>query len=429
MHRLPHRLPKQAMVATCNGMAQQRNILQYAASHPVEMVAGLGVATTAVTAASYRIYTLQLTLREQTQMYASIKSQKEKEHSLNERLFAQKEEEKQKEIDKLENRIDKLEGKIDTLQLTLQEQTQKYASMKSQKENEHSLNGKNERLFAQKEKEKQKEIEKLEDKIDKLEGKIDNLQELKIGDTRERASIQEKGKAGEVILKGLLEDFKDQDIIKGFEIQPSYGPKRPDAVAEIVDGVYVVIDSKAPDESLDAYIRNLQNMVLNLSGKHYNTIRGGTLRITLMLLPSEHHLQEAYKEGKDEHGLHNYAKERKVLILSPNGLRAVLQAQKVSLEEQKGKAEQTDNAGDIVTKLEPLWNDKLLPAVKTTSKLLIKVVSEWNSIVDAIHKFEKVQAEVLSSKKKKTRVHLPETVMAPKDLTTTMLGSKVPEKD
>ena len=89
MHRLPHRLPKQAMVATCNGMAQQRNILQYAASHPVEMVAGLGVATTAVTAASYRIYTLQLTLREQTQMYASIKSQKEKEHSLNERLFAQ----------------------------------------------------------------------------------------------------------------------------------------------------------------------------------------------------------------------------------------------------------------------------------------------------------------------------------------------------
>lgn len=370
MHRLPHRLPKQAMVATCNGMAQQRNILQYAASHPVEMVAGLGVATTAVTAASYRIYTLQLTLREQTQMYASIKSQKEKEHSLNERLFAQKEE-------------------------------------------------------------KQKEIDKLEDKIDKLEGKIDNLQEEKNGDTRKRASIQEKGKAGEVILKGLLEDFKDQDIIKGFEIQPSYEAKKPDAVAEIVDDVYVVIDSKAPDESLDAYIANLKTMVRDLSDKQYNTIREGTLRNTLMLLPSEHHLKEAYKEGKDEHGLHNYAKERKVLILSPNGLRAVLQDRKLSLEEQKGKAEQTDNAGDIVTKLEPLWNDKLLPAVKTTSILLKKVVSEWNSIVDATHKFEKVQAEVLSPRGKKTRVHLriPKKVMAPKDLTTTMLGSKVPEKD
>lgn len=259
----------------------------------------------------------------------------------------------------------------------------------------------------------------------------------KLRDEKKRmeASIIDRGKSGEEVLSNLLSDCKAQMIIKDYNLQAEVSPRKiPDALVEVVDDVFVVVDSKAPsnppndldEQSRREYVDKLKNHVRLLSNKQYNsTIEQPKMLlsfplITLMMLPGEGYLQVAYEQGtKDTFGLHKFARDRNVLILGPHGLRSLLQLVKLWLDEQAAndRLKDTQVHENIVELLQPLWVESLLPFMKKSGNLLESVVSTWNSKVDSIISFDKAlrSKEILAiSKARKTQ--LPKKVTMPKSI-------------
>ncbi|KAL7535886.1 hypothetical protein ACHAXR_006790, partial [Thalassiosira sp. AJA248-18] len=246
---------------------------------------------------------------------------------------------------------------------------------------------------------------------------------------RMEASIIERGKAGEEVLGQLLDECRAQNIITDYKLQHEIEPgKRPDAVVEIMDNIFIVIDSKAPnapnnfdDQSRREYADKLKVHARQLSDKRYNsTLDQRSPMLTLMMLPGEGYLQAAYEHGRDVFSLHKYARDRNVLILGPNGLRTLLQVVKIRLEDQ----ESTDRLKDdrqvhenIVTTLQPLWVESLLPFMKRTSNLLEKIVSTWNSKVDIIVAFDQaLRSKDILDLAKARKSQLPKKVSLPKSI-------------
>jgi len=245
---------------------------------------------------------------------------------------------------------------------------------------------------------------------------------------RMEASIVDRGKAGEEVLAQLLEECKVQGIVEDYQLQQEIAPgKRPDAVVEVMEDHCLVIDSKAPnppnernEKTRRDYADTLKRHAWQLSEKHYNnTSSEKQLAVTLMLLPGEGYLQSAYEHGKDIFGLNNYARERNVMILGPNGLRAILQATRMWLEE-KAANERLKDAHvheNIAITLEPLWVQSLLPSMKQVSNLLEKVVVTWNSKVDTVVAFdEALRSKDILNLAKARKTQLPRKVTMPKKL-------------
>jgi DNA anti-recombination protein RmuC len=236
---------------------------------------------------------------------------------------------------------------------------------------------------------------------DSVRRKYDAMREEK---ARMEASIIERGRMGEMVLMDVLDECKARGLVKDFVMQRvTSDGKRPDAEVEVVDGIFVVIDSKAPippydvdDASRKEYVDKLKDHVRQLGDKRYyaSTLDNSTQcsNITLMMLPGEGYLQAAYENGRDVFELNRYARDRNVLVVGPNGLRTSLQVWKMRFEEEASKDRLDDERirDNIVTTLQPLWVDSLLPFVRGTGILLEKAVSSWNSRVDDIVAFDKV---------------------------------------
>ena len=79
---------------------------------------------------------------------------------------------------------------------------------------------------------------------DEVTRKYDAMREEK---ARMEASIFDRGRAGEMVLMDVLDECKARGLVKDFRMQRvTADGKRPDADVEVVEGIFVVIDSKAP---------------------------------------------------------------------------------------------------------------------------------------------------------------------------------------
>ena len=342
MHRI---MVRKAAVATAQSPhGQRREIFQYAASHPVEVVLGASLA-----AAIVRVFELELKTRTQNQKLKMNKAQHQ-------------------------------------------------SFEKSEKE----LRFANQEL--------QRQFDVLRDETNRM-----------------KASIIDRGKAGEKILGNLLHEMKTQDVIKDYKLQHPISPvKRPDAVVYVMgEDTCIVIDSKAPSPPTNIddharrkdYVDTLKQHVAALTEKRYSVdMKQQIPMVTLMLLPGEGYLQAAYnEEGEDVFALHKFARDKNVIVLGPNGLRTYLQVVKIWLEEQAQK-DRLDVV-DITTTLQPLWVQNLLPEMKKTSNLLEKVVTNWNSKVDNIIEFDKtIRSKAILDIAKARKSQLPKKVTLPKTI-------------
>ena len=258
------------------------------------------------------------------------------------------------------------------------------------------------------------------------EDMLKKYNELRDQKRRMEASIMDRGKAGEKVLSNLLKECKTQNIITDYKLQYELERgKIPDAIVDI-DGIQIVVDSKAPNapaeldiESRKEYISTLKGHIRQLSDKRYNASIEQQLfpTPTIMMLPGEGYLSVAYDKGKDSSGIHKFAKERSILIVGPHGLRTLLQLIKIWLEEEAANDRLNDTKvqENIATTLQPLWVEGILPFMKQSGNLLEKAVKAWNLKVDTIVEFDKVlrSNEILDLAPAR-KPQLPKKVSAPK---------------
>jgi hypothetical protein len=271
------------------------------------------------------------------------------------------------------------------------------------------------------------EVERqLRDAADELRRRYDTIRDEKM---RMEASIIDRGKAGEVVLGNLLDECKIQGIIKSFDLQREISTgKIPDAFVELIDGIFLVIDSKAPtppydvvdDASRREYVNKLKGHIRDLGDKRYTSLMSDDniqcMSVTIMMLPGEGYLQAAYEDGRDIYELNKFARDRNVLLLGPNGLRTLLQVGKIWFEEKAANDRLADSRvhENIVTTLQPLWVLSILPFMRSTGNILESAVTSWNSKVDSVVAFDKaLRSKDILDLGKTRKTELPKKITVP----------------
>lgn len=220
-----------------------------------------------------------------------------------------------------------------------------------------------------------------------------------------------------------------QGVIKSFDLQREISPgKIPDAFVEMIDGIFIVIDSKAPTPPYDVvdgasrreYVNKLKGHIRDLGDKRYTSLMSDDkqcITVTLMMLPGEGYLQAAYEDGRDVYELNKFARDRNVLLLGPNGLRTLLQVGKIWFEEKMANDRLNDSRvhENIVTTLQPLWVLSILPFMRSTGNLLESAVTSWNSKVDSVVAFDKaLRSKDILDLGKTRKTELPKKITIPK---------------
>jgi DNA recombination protein RmuC len=164
-----------------------------------------------------------------------------------------------------------------------------------------------------------------------------------------RMNNKVQGNWGEMILESLLEhsgltknrEYFVQEFLKdtaGNIIRDEHGKSfQPDVTIVYPDGRKVIIDSKVSLIAYDAYaacaqssdqvnclkehIRSLRNHIDGLSGKNYPKYAGQALDYVILFVPVEPAFLIAVKEDAQ---LWKYAYDKRILLVSPTNLLAVL---------------------------------------------------------------------------------------------------------
>jgi DNA recombination protein RmuC len=154
-----------------------------------------------------------------------------------------------------------------------------------------------------------------------------------------RSSPKARGRWGEQSLRNVLEqaglspyaDFQTEVTVDGEE-----GKLRPDVIVRLPGGRTLVIDAKcslnayldACDEvdedkrqaCLTAHLASIRNHAQQLGSKSYWAQFGDSADYVVMYIPGEHFLTAALEL---DHGLWDWANERKVLLATPTNLVAI----------------------------------------------------------------------------------------------------------
>jgi DNA anti-recombination protein RmuC len=275
-----------------------------------------------------------------------------------------------------------------------------------------------------------KEVDTL--RYDALKKDHDNIV---IQQSRLKDNFVMRGIAGENTLQRVLDEAKQQKLIKDFNLQLEIaGNKRPDAVIEMNNGTTIVVDSKHPeppnellsgsmdnngDDDFDRkkYKEKLQNHIRELSKKGYHSCIPDSLNLTIMLVPGEGYLQAAYDlNGVDDLGLHIYAAEQNILLVGPNGLRSILQLLSFQQKEEDQAAKLDDeNVRQVLqNRLQPLWTNNVLPRMRKMTLDLDKVVNSINDLGDDISAFdEELRSKAVLDLDKVAKTKLPKKVSEP----------------
>jgi hypothetical protein len=253
-----------------------------------------------------------------------------------------------------------------------------------------------------------------------------------IQQSRLKDSILIRKDAGENTLQRVLDETKQQKLIKDFSLQLEIAGKRPDAVIEMNSGTQIVVDSKHPeppnellsgsldnvdDSERNEYKKKLQNHIRDLSKKGYHSCMPDSLNLTVMLVPGEGYLQAAYdSSGVDDLGLHIYAAEQNILLVGPNGLRSIIQliSFQQNEEDQAAKLDDENVRQVLQSHLQPLWTNSVLPRMRKMTLDLDKVVNSINDLGDDIRDFdEELRSKAVLDIDKVGKTKLPKKVSEP----------------
>lgn len=257
------------------------------------------------------------------------------------------------------------------------------------------------------------------------------LAEAVAREVRLRDSVTHRGRAGEAVLKNLL-DGLPSGCIEGFELQPLLEcGRRPDAVVSLAGERDMVIDSKAPepphgllggdatDSDRQEYVNKLKDHIADLAKKKYHaSLSTMCIPRTWLLLPGEGYLRAAYdSKGNDTLGLHTFADQRNVTVVGPNGLRGAIEMWLI----QHAEKEDIDKLGrenvqEALQSLQPVWTESVLPGMRKLGNFLKKFVNMYNEVSLKLVMFDKCLRDVLDLPKPR-KTMLPPVVKIPSDET------------
>jgi DNA recombination protein RmuC len=203
-----------------------------------------------------------------------------------------------------------------------------------------------------------KEIENIVRVSNEMKFQTENLSKALKGDNKTQ------GNWGEVILERILEasglrkgeDYVPQAAGMGLKNSEDGRTQKPDFVIKLPEGKNAIIDSKVSltsyerfcseeDDTLRAgyllqFLQSVKNHVKELSAKDYSSIVGlNTPDYVMMFMP----IEGAYALAMQQDGeLHSYAWDRKIIIVCPSTLFAILKiiASMWKLERQNKNADE-----------------------------------------------------------------------------------------
>jgi len=245
---------------------------------------------------------------------------------------------------------------------------------------------------------------------------------------RRLQSITERGQHGERVLDQLLAELTSGGYAESYSLQPEIVPgKRPDAVVTLVGGKCMVVDSKAPrppsalletgcEDARREYVIILKRHISELGSKKYHAVDERSLSRTWLLLPGEGYLQAAYAaDGSDSNRLHEYAAERAVTLVGPNGLRSALQHHTLLQLETEALSRLEDaQVQKRLRQLQPAWTEDVLPRARGMGKDIKKLVSTFNDLSEVIKAFDvDLRARDALDLPKARKTNLPVVIVGP----------------
>jgi DNA recombination protein RmuC len=286
---------------------------------------------------------------------------------------------------------------------------------------------------------------KVEDAYDKesqqrysLKVEIKNLIEFSQQISKEATNLTNalKGQAktqgnwGEMILENILENSGLQKDREYF-IQPSYNDEdgkrlQPDVILKFPGFRNVVLDSKVSltayerysssedkilqDLALKEHIQSIKNHIIELAAKNYQDLyQLNTLDFVILFIP----IEPAYMLAiQNENQLWNYAYDKRILLISPTNLIAV-----VKMTENFWRQEyQNKNAVEIAQKGGELY-DKFVGLVEDLVEIGKKMDSTKESYNSAMNKLHEGRGNLIKRAQDikelgaKTTKSLPQTLI------------------
>ena len=273
-------------------------------------------------------------------------------------------------------------------------------------------------------------IANQKDALDDGRTKIDNLTK----DLERLYSTHGRATFGENALDQILQEQQDEGFIKGYELKQKLTSGRvPDAVVDFGGGMKLAIDSKTPlapslsssedgdvihDEDRKAYIDKLKSHISQLGDKHYHAElaedSSSLLQATVLFLPGEQYLQAAYhgSSNLDTAKIHEYAIERKILLVTPTSFRTLVQLLYVLHESELQKQQLAEESTQKTLKeLLVLWEGNVIPTAKKMARELEKVVACQNDMTNTILDCNEAFRRELGTKKQR-KSQLPKQIFS-----------------
>ena len=249
-----------------------------------------------------------------------------------------------------------------------------------------------------------------------------------------RSSPKARGRWGEKTLQNVLEQaglIEHADFATEVSVDTDEGRLRPDAIVNLPGGRKLVIDAKcslnayldaseeADDERRDAHLRahvaSMKTHAQQLGSKAYWAQFDDAADYVVMFIPGEHFLTAALEH---DHGLWEWAFERKVLLATPTNLVAIARTVASVWRQEKLAKE----AGQIAALGRELHGRLATMAehVASVGTNLARANSSYNKLVGSLESQVMTQAkrfETLGAGSAKVLPELDPVDAAPRELT------------
>ncbi len=267
------------------------------------------------------------------------------------------------------------------------------------------------------------EIKRLYDLSNKINEEASNLTNAL------KSNIKTMGDWGEMILERILEEAgltKDREYFKQLTLKSELNKnERPDFVVKLPEGRNIIIDSKVSLVAYEKYVNSkdtkeqerylkehmnsIKSHIDGLSKKNYQELYGfSSIDYVFMFIPIEPAFLVAIKNDST---LWQYAYSKKILLISPTNLIAIMKIVEKIWQQDK----QNRNAYEIAKQGADLY-DKFVAFIEDLQEIGKNIIKAENSYNNAFKKLSEGRDNLILRTKKLKEFGISPKKQIPKDL-------------